>query len=94
MSESSTINQLVCKNPNCQKQFKVIPQEQKFYELKKLPIPEHCPACRHITRMALRSERKMYKRNCDKCQKSMLSIYPMTAPYKVFCQECFWGNIG
>ena len=44
--------------------------------------------------MALRSERQLYKRPCDKCKESMLSTYPPNAPYQVYCQKCFWENIG
>jgi Zn ribbon nucleic-acid-binding protein len=84
---------LTCTLNNCGKEFKVIPQEMRFYELKKLPLPSHCPACRHKHRMALRSERQLYRRNCDCCKESMLSTYPKEAPYKIYCQKCFWENI-
>ena len=72
----------------------MIPQELKFYEGKNLPLPEHCPSCRHKQRMALRSERMLYPRECDKCGESMLSVYPKEAPYQVYCQDCFWEDIG
>jgi len=85
---------LVCKEPDCGKQFRVILQEQRFYDEKKLPMPDQCPACRHKYRMALRNERKLYKRDCDKCKKSMFSTYPTDAPYTVYCRKCFWENIG
>lgn len=85
---------LICKEVDCGKQFRVIPQEEKFYEMKKLPLPDQCPACRHKERMALRNERKLYKRECDKCKKQMLSTYPQNAPYTIYCQKCFWENIG
>lgn len=82
---------LTCKN--CSKDFVVIAQEAAFYANKKLPLPDHCPACRHAQRMALRSERKLYRRACDKCKKSILSVYPEDAPYVVYCPTCFWENI-
>jgi hypothetical protein len=44
--------------------------------------------------MALRNERQMYKRTCAKCQKPMLATYPEDAPYVIYCQACFWENIG
>jgi hypothetical protein len=44
--------------------------------------------------MALRNERQLYKRTCDKCSAQMLSTFPKEAPYKVYCQKCFWENIG
>ncbi|HBY74033.1 MAG TPA: hypothetical protein DEG44_05110 [Candidatus Kerfeldbacteria bacterium] len=85
---------LTCQNETCQKSFNVIPQEAEFYQAKHLPLPEYCPACRHKHRMALRSERALYRRTCAKCQQSMLSVYPETAPYIVYCQKCYWENIG
>lgn len=84
---------LHCVNPECLKEFIVIPQEAVFYEQKKLPLPDHCPACRHRHRMALRSERQLFKRTCDKCKKSMVSVYPQEALYLVYCTNCFWENI-
>lgn len=83
-----------CKNESCRKSFVVIYQEGLFYRDKKLPMPDLCPACRHRQRMALRSERQLYKRTCGKCAQSMFSIYPPEAPYIIYCQTCFWGNIG
>lgn len=90
MSDQKTILKCI----DCQKDFKVIPQEKKFYDDKKLPLPDQCPACRHKLRMALRNERQLYKRTCNKCHQSMLSTYPENAPYTVYCQKCFWENIG
>lgn len=95
MSTPSTENaiKLVCTSKECRKDFIVIPQEVAFYEQKKLPLPDHCPACRHRQRMALRSERQLYKRTCDKCKKQMVSVYPQETPYLVYCTNCFWENI-
>ncbi len=85
---------LTCKNEGCGKDFIVIETEAQFYEQKHLPLPDHCPACRHRQRMALRSERQLYKRTCGKCKTSMLSVYPTDAPYVAYCNKCFWENIG
>lgn len=85
---------LTCKNSGCKKDFLVIKAEEKFLAKKDLPLPDLCPACRHRQRMALRNERKLYNRVCDFCHEKMLSTTPDTAPYKVYCQKCFWENIG
>jgi DNA-directed RNA polymerase subunit RPC12/RpoP len=86
--------QTVLKCMDCSKDFLVIDQEAKFYADKGLPNPDQCPACRHKIRMALRNERALYKRTCDCCNESMLATYPEDAPYKVYCQKCFWENVG
>lgn len=93
MSTATDAAKRTCKNAECGKDFIVIESERTFYENKKLPLPDHCPACRHRQRMALRSERHLYKRECDKCQSSMFSVYPKDAPYIVYCHKCFWENI-
>ncbi len=82
-----------CSRNECKKKFAIIGQEQLFYQRKELPLPEHCPSCRHIMRMALRSERQLYRRTCKKCNSSILSTYPEKAPYIIYCQSCFWEEI-
>lgn len=78
----------------CTKQFLIIQQEQDFYKKKELPWPENCPECRQKRRLALRNERKLYKRKCDKCQSDMITTYRPDSPYIVYCQDCFWKHIG
>ncbi len=90
----TTKNIVTCLSQECGKQFKIIDQEEQFYTSKKLPPPEFCPACRHRQRMALRSERALYQRVCGRCQQPMLSVYPSSAPYTIYCQKCYWENVG
>lgn len=78
----------------CGKDFLIIEQEQEFYKKKDLPHPQNCPDCRQKRRLALRNERKLYKRTCDKCHKEIISTYSPDSKYIVYCQECFWEHIG
>ncbi|PIP66653.1 hypothetical protein COW94_00635 [Candidatus Peregrinibacteria bacterium CG22_combo_CG10-13_8_21_14_all_44_10] len=78
----------------CTKPFLIIQQEQDFYKKKDLPWPANCPECRQKRRLSLRNERKLYKRDCDSCKKSMITTYRPDSPYIVYCQECFWKHIG
>jgi len=78
----------------CSKPFLIIAKEQEFYMKKDLPWPVHCPECRQKRRLSLRNERKLYRRQCSKCQKDIVSTYSPESKYKVYCQECFWQNIG
>lgn len=81
---------LTAKCALCTKDFHIIPQEQKFYQKKGLPSPTNCPECRQKERLALRNERKLYKRTCDKCKKEIISTYAPDSKYVIYCQECFW----
>jgi len=79
-----------CKN--CQKSFTIEEEDFNFYEKIKVPPPTWCPECRQQRRYAWRNERTLYRRNCDLCKKSTVTIYSPNKPYKVYCNECWWGD--
>lgn len=79
-----------CKN--CQKDFIIGSEDFAFYEKIKVPPPTWCPECRQQRRYAWRNERTLYRRNCDLCGKSTVTIYSQNKPYKVYCNECWWGD--
>ncbi len=77
---------------NCRREFPITEEDLKFYENLKVPPPTWCPQCRLMRRMAWRNERTLYKRACDLCAKSIISIYPAGNRSPVYCQECWWGD--
>ena len=77
----------------CTKNFKLIPQELAFYRRIGIPIPHSCPECRHAARMALRNPRKLWDRQCMKCQKSIQSSYAPDRPEIVYCEECYLAEV-
>ena len=79
-----------CKS--CQKDFTIEPADFKFYEKIKVTAPTLCFECRQQRRYAWRNERTLYRRNCDLCQKSTVTIYSPNKPYKVYCNECWWSD--
>ncbi len=79
-----------CKN--CKKDFTIEPEDFSFYEKIKVPPPTWCPDCRQQRRYAWRNERTLYRRNCDLCKKSMVTIYSPNKPFVVYCNECWWGD--
>lgn len=89
---TSESKKATCKT--CGKEFLMIVPELKFYEKKEMPEPENCPECRQKRRLSLRNERKFFKRNCDKCGKSMISTYRTDSEFIVYCQDCFWKYLG
>ncbi|MDD5721397.1 MAG: hypothetical protein PHT16_03050 [Candidatus Pacebacteria bacterium] len=80
----------VCQN--CQKDFIIEPEDFNFYKKIKVPPPTWCPECRMVKRMNFRNERSLYKRKCNLCKKTIISIYAEESPINVFCQDCWWGD--
>ncbi len=76
----------------CEKVFTIGKKDRELYAQLKVAPPLYCPRCGVQKMMALRNERILYKRACDKCKKDTLSIYHSSAPYTVYCHECWWGD--
>ena len=86
-------NRIETKNcQNCKKDFVIEAEDFGFYEKIQVPPPTWCPECRQLRRYAWRNERNLYRRNCDLCKKSMVTIYSPNKPYKVYCTNCWWGD--
>lgn len=86
------MNQEVKICQNCKEQFVIDTQDFQFYEKIKVPPPTFCPACRFQRRLMFRNERVLYKRTCDLCGASILSIFAPDKPYTVYCQPCWWSD--
>ena len=88
-----------CKS--CRYEFEITKEDLDFYDKISpvfnwvkygIPNPAHCPDCRQIRRMAVRNERKLYKRRCNATEKNIISIYSPDKPYKVYSQEEWWSD--
>ncbi len=77
---------------NCKKDFTIEPEDFNFYEKMKVPSPTWCPECRMIRRFACINCWSLFFRNCDKCEKRTLSMYPPTQKITVYCPPCWWGD--
>ena len=77
---------------NCHGEFTIEPEDFNFYEKIKVPPPKWCPECRQQRRMAWRNEHTLYRRDCDLCKKSTVTIYSPNKPLKVYCNECWWSD--
>lgn len=71
------------------KPFKIIKQELDFYRKYNISIPKKHPEVRHLERMSLRNERKLYDRKCDKCNREIKSVYSLNWKEIVYCEECY-----
>lgn len=75
------------------KPFRIIKQELEFYRKHNLPIPRRHPDVRHMDRMKMRNPRKLFERKCDKCRKDMITTYAPERKERVYCGECYDGEV-
>ncbi|MFH0851395.1 MAG: hypothetical protein V1876_01465 [Candidatus Peregrinibacteria bacterium] len=73
--------------------FKVVKKELEFYREYRLPVPHFHPDERHRRRMALRNPRKLWSRNCMKCQKAIETTYAPERPEIVCCENCYLKEV-
>jgi len=84
----------------CKKGFVIESEDSNFYEMMKVPGPTFCPECRLVRRLTFRNDRTLYKRECELCEKEVISIYrPLlnkngepSGQTKIVCQKCWWGD--
>ena len=79
-----------CKN--CKKDFTIEPEDFKYYEKIKVPPPTWCPECRLRRRLVFLNHRSLYRRSCDMCAKSMISMYDVGTSFSVYCPDCYWSD--
>ena len=75
------------------KQYKITPQELKFYKDMDIALPRKWPIERHQDRMKLRLPRKLWKRTCAKCQKEHMTNYGPERTETVYCEECYLAEV-
>ncbi len=85
----------------CKQQFEITDDDLSFYEkvspiinskTYSIPPPTLCVTCREQRRLAIPNVRNFYHRNCNLCNKSMVSAYAPDEPFTVYCQDCWWGS--
>ncbi len=77
---------------NCNQNFTIEPEDFSFYEKIKVPPPTFCPDCRFQRRLLFRNNRVFYRRECEMCKKSILSVYRRDKSYFVYCRECWLSD--
>lgn len=82
---------LSCKD--CSKNYKITSHELSFYRQLELPIPRKCFNCRHQNRLSFKNPRKLWKRECDQCQKEIETTYSSEQLEKVLCEHCYLKNV-
>ncbi len=77
----------------CQKQFRLITQELKFYKQNDLASPSICPNCRHKNRMQLRNPMRLWPRQCAKCGAKVESTYSKDCHEIIYCENCYLQSV-
>jgi len=90
---SDSISQEILACKNCGKNYKIIPQELKFYKKQGLPIPRKCSECRLLERLSLRNPNILCTRQCENCGKSIETTYPKESQLIVFCENCYLKQV-
>ncbi|PJC39104.1 hypothetical protein CO044_01485 [Candidatus Peregrinibacteria bacterium CG_4_9_14_0_2_um_filter_38_9] len=73
----------------CKKNYKITEEELNFYKKQLLPIPNDCHDCRHKNRFNLRTQRHLYKRNCQKCNIEIQTTFKEDSDAIVYCEKCY-----
>ena len=82
---------LVCEKTG--KNYKVIPQEFKFYKTFNLPIPRISPDQRYKDLLALQPPKKLRDTTCHTCKIPIKTVYPEESGYKVVCEKCYLEKV-
>ena len=77
---------------NCKSAFTIEPEDFAFYEKMQVPPPLWCRLCRFQRRLMFMNERALYKRACDLCGKSMITMYSPDKKVVVYCNPCWWSD--
>ncbi len=77
----------------CQKLYRITEQELELYQNIQVPLPRKCFRCRHWDRRDRRPNFRMYHRECDRCQKAIITHYPNTSALSVYCEDCYTSTV-
>ncbi len=77
---------------NYKNDFIIDERDQDYYKKIRVPHPTWCSRCRLIRRISFVNGWSLFWRNCDKCAKRTLSMYPPEQKITVYCQPCWWSD--
>ena len=73
--------------------YRIIEQELRFLRENHLPIPRLCPNERHRRRQAMRNPRRLWDRECAKCEVEIQSSYAPDREEIVYCDSCYLDSL-
>lgn len=87
VSDSITTEILSC--VSCERNYKILPEELLFYRRQNIPIPEYCFFCRVEKRENMRGGFDLIKRQCDKCNKDIETLFDSRESRPIYCEQCY-----
>lgn len=73
--------------------FRITQNELTFYRKMNLPLPRYCFDVRHKKRLEKRPPFKIIKRNCDKCDLEVETIYDENFAPILYCEKCYQQEV-
>lgn len=73
--------------------YRITPNELSFYRRMDLPLPRVCFDVRHMRRVAKRPPFKIIKRNCDKCDVEVETVYNEDYAPIIYCEKCYQQEV-
>ncbi len=73
--------------------FRILKKELEFYKAQGIPLPRLHPAVRYEERMRVRNPRKLWNRECAKCQKPIETTFAPERAEVVLCEECYLKEV-
>jgi len=75
------------------KLFRIQKAELDFYRKMDIPLSHEHFLTRHERRRQARNPRKIWNRNCDKCNAEIGTSYEPTRPERVYCEKCYQQSL-
>jgi len=90
-TENITKEILACED--CEKNYKIIKSELKFYKKFGITVPTKCQDCRYMNRFKQRNLHYLHPRTCDKCGINTQSPYSQDSDRTVYCNKCYLESV-
>lgn len=74
---------------SCEKQYRIIQQELKFYRQQNIALPRLCFDCRHRERLTWKNSWVLWDRNCAKCSAEIKTTYSPERREILYCEKCY-----
>jgi len=95
--DTKTIDEKFCQEmlacSACGKNYKIMPNELKFYKRMNISVPRKCPDCRHAERLALRNPGFLWERKCAKCGANIKTSYSPDRLEVIHCETCYADGV-